>query len=113
MVPYLTRMDGILTFSLWRKISDAKKPLSFEEFQKLPGLVPDMEYMGFDGELLLEGLRNGTILSLPKYIPGKTSFPGGTNTDDTYVEIRRNVWIYDTVAGAYETGVDTKQRISL
>lgn len=43
-----------------------KNPLSFEEFQKLPGLVPDMEYLGFDGEKLLEGLRDGTIRSLPK-----------------------------------------------
>ena len=51
-----------------------KKPLSFEEFQKLPGLTPDMEKMGFDGDTLLEGLRNGTITSLPK-IYSQQPFP--------------------------------------
>ena len=56
-------------FPYEEKYQMLKKPLSFEEFQKLPGLVPDMEYMGFDGEKLLEGLRNGTILSLPKIYP--------------------------------------------
>lgn len=56
-------------FPYEEKYQMLKKPLSFEEFQKLPGLVPDMEYMGFDGEKLLEGLRNRAITSLPKIYP--------------------------------------------
>lgn len=53
-------------FPYEQKYQMLKKPLSFEEFQKLPGLTPDLEKMGFNGNTLLEGFRNGTITSLPK-----------------------------------------------